>query len=578
MRPPSGGTLRGLLAVLLALAVVACGPASSVPVPSPVSTPASPSKRIVLGMYSTPAGMHQELTNPQGSSGSVPGLAELYQLLDGDLAYYDEHAARQPWLATAVPGVDNGLWRVAPDGTMETTWQLRPGITWQDGTPLTSDDLRFTISVYRHGDLGILLPRGLPLVDGINTPDAQTLVLHWSQPFISADGVFAAGAAGLPSAMWILPRHLLELPLQQDPTGFLGLPYWRERFVGAGPFKIQSWVEGTSMTLVANDTYLLGRPRIDRIDLRLFTDRGALMAGLLSGEVQLPIGRGLFTEDVLQLQQSSQEVRVQLGGPLGLVIPVYPELNNPDPPIIANVQFRRALLMAIDRQELTDTINYGLGPVAHSWVPPDQAEGQAVDGQIVRYPYDPRAATQLIADLGYAKGADGAFRDRGGALLTVPIATHSQNSIHAPTTLAVTRAWKNLGLDAVPDVRGPEAAFDLQWRATYPGFFLLSRGMAVDRPDTYFTQKAIPTADNGYQGANAAHYGTPELDSLIQRYITTVPFAERMEALGGLVHAQSDQVMLLPLFFQGSAYVLGSPRLQNVRAGEVWNAYLWDLT
>ncbi len=508
----------------------------------------------------------------------MPGLAELYQLLNSDLAYYDEHATRQPWLATAVPSVDNDLWRVFPDGTMATTWQLKPGITWQDGTPLTSDDLAFTLAVYQNRDLGLSPVRGLALVARVETPDAQTIVLHWSQPFISADGVFAAGVAGLPSAMWVLPRHLLEQPLQQDPASFLGLPYWREGFVGAGPFKMQAWIEGTAITLVANDRYVLGRPQIDRIDLRLFTDRGALMAGLLSGEVQLPIGRGLFTEDVLQIQQASQEVKVQLGGPLGLPLPVYPELNNPDPSIIANVQFRRALLMAIDRQELTDTINAGLGPVAHSWVPPDQAEGQAVDGQLVRYPYDPRAATQLLTELGYAKGGDGAFRDRGGALLTVPIATHSQNSIHAPTTLAVARTWKELGLDAVPDVRGPEAAFDLQWRATYPGFFLLSRGMAVDRPDTYFAQKAIPTADNGYQGANAAHYGSGELDGLIQRYITTVPFAERTVALGGIVHAQSDQVMLLPLFFQGSAFVLGSPRLQNVLAGQVWNAHRWDLS
>ncbi|HEY3115619.1 MAG TPA: ABC transporter substrate-binding protein, partial [Chloroflexota bacterium] len=404
MRPT---TFTRVLASIVGPLIVGCGQVSPSTAPGAAAVPAAPAKQIVVGMFSTPAGMHQELTNPQGSSGSIPGLAELYQMLDSSLSYYDEHSARQPWLATAVPSAENGLWQVSPDGTMQTTWHLKPGINWQDGTPLTSDDLRFTISVYRNRDLGLSPVRGLPLVDGVDTPDADTLVLHWAQPFISADAFFTAGVTGLPSSMWPLPRHLLEQPLQEDPGNFLGLAYWRGGFVGVGAFKMQSWVEGTAISLVANDGYALGRPRLDRIDVRFFTDRSALMASLLSGDIQLPLGRGLFAEDVLQIQNSTQDIKVQLNGPLGLAIPVYPEFMNPDPPIVTNVQFRRALLMAIDRQEMTDTLNYGLGPVADSWIAPDQVQGQAVEKQIVRYPYDVRAASQNLQDLGYVKGSDG---------------------------------------------------------------------------------------------------------------------------------------------------------------------------
>src|SRR5436309_4335519 len=173
--------VAGALALLVALSVADCGPGSPATAPSAATALTPPTKKIAVGLFSTPAGMHQELTNPQGSSGSVPGLAELYQLLDGSLSYYDEHGERQPWLATAVPSIDNGLWQVSPDGTMQTTWHLKPGIAWQDGTPMTSDDLQFTISVYRNRDLGLWPVRGLPLVDGVDTPDAQTLVLHWQQ-------------------------------------------------------------------------------------------------------------------------------------------------------------------------------------------------------------------------------------------------------------------------------------------------------------------------------------------------------------------------------------------------------------
>jgi peptide/nickel transport system substrate-binding protein len=468
--------------------------------------------------------------------------------------------------------VENGLWTVFPDGRMETTWRIKPGTRWQDGTALSSADLRFTMEVYRDRDLGISAVPGLQLVDGVDLPDPQTAVVKWREPFISADAFFGSG-----SYMWALPQHLLEQPFQENKEQFLGLSYWQGEFVGAGPFKMQEWVSGSSMTLAANDDYLLGRPRLDQIDVRFFTDRSPIVAGLLAGSIHLPIGRGLFAQDVIQLRGSTQDIKVQLGGPLGLTIPIYPQSINPDPPIVANLQFRRALLMTIDRQEMTDTLNYGLGPVAHSWVPSDLPEGKAVDGRIVRYEHDPRAAARMIEALGYAKDTDGLFRSADGAKLTIPFMTHRQNSIHEPATLAVTRYWKELGLDVQIEILPVERAADLQIRALFPAFFLISRGLPVERPDGYFARRAIPVPENGYRGGNVGRYGTGELDALIQRYITTIPFAERTAVLGDIVHVQTDQVTMLPLFFQGVAFVLGSNRLQGVLGGQVWNAHGWDV-
>jgi peptide/nickel transport system substrate-binding protein len=562
-----------LMPLSLVLALVgACAPAS----PQPSGSGAAPAgpvrKQVVVSIFSSPAGMHQELTNPQGTSGSVPGLGEIYQILGGALTYLDGESVRHPWLAEAVPSVENGLWTVLPDGRMETTLRIKPGTRWQDGTPLTSADLGFTLEVYRDRDVGVSAVPGLQLIDGADLPDPQTAVLKWREPFISADALFSSGPT-----MWLLPRHLLERPFQESKDQFLGLPYWQGEFVGAGPFKMQDWIAGSSMTLAANDDYALGRPRLDQIDVRFFTDRGPIVAGLLAGAIQLHIGRGLNPLDVIQLRDNTQEVKVQLGGPLGNVLPIYPQSISPDPPVIANLQFRRALLMAIDRQELTDTLNYGLGPVAHSWVPSDLPEGKAVEGRIVRYPHDPRAATRMIEALGYSKDADGVFRGADGTKLTVPIVTHRQNAFHEPATLSVVRYWKALGLDMQVEVLPVERAGDLQYRALFPGFFLISRGLPVDRPDGYFTRRAIPVPENGYRGGNVGRYGTAELDELVQRYVTTIPFADRTAVLGDIVQVQTDQLTMLPLFFQGAAFILGHNRLQHVLGGQVWNAHLWDL-
>jgi peptide/nickel transport system substrate-binding protein len=562
-----------ILGLVLAALLTACAPPRGTPAPGETGRQGAARKQIVASIFSSPAGLHQELTNPQGTSGSVPGLGDVYQLLGGGLTYLDGQAARHPWLAEAVPSVENGLWRVAPDGRMETTWRIKPGARWHDGKPFTSDDLRFTFDVYRDRELGISAVPGLQLVDGAELPDAQTAILKWREPFISADTLFSSGPT-----MWLLPRHLLEAPLQENREHFLGLMYWQSDFVGVGPFKVQEWVPGSSLTLIANEDYILGRPKLDQIDVRFFTDRGPIVAGLLAGALNVHIGRGLNPLDIIQLKDRTQEVKVQLGGPLGNVLPIYPQSISPDPPIVSNLQFRRAMLQAINRQELTDTLNNGLGPVAHSWVPSDLPEGRAVEPRIVRYDHDPRAAARVIESLGFTRDAEGNLRGADGTRLIIPLVTHRQNAFHEPATLSVARYWKELGMEVVVDVLPVERAGDLEYRALFPGFFLISRGLPVDRPDNYFTRRAVPIADNGYRGGNVGRYSSPEIDALVQKYMTTIPFPERMHALGDMVQIQTEQLTMLPLFFQGAAFILGTSRLQGVLGGQVWNAHLWDLS
>jgi len=557
--------------IVLTLVVFASACASPAPRASSdtVAPPTRSQKKIVASIFSDPAGLHHELTNP--STGSVPGMAELFQLLDGSLTYLDGDNLRRPLLAETVPTGENGLWQVCPDGRMEMTWRLRPGIRWHDGAPMTADDLRFSLSVYRDRELGIFPVPGLPLISGIDTPDPLTAVVKWQKLFVDSDALFSSGATMRP-----LPKHLLEQPFQENNAAFLSLPFWREELVGTGPFRMQDWELGSHALLVANDDYVLGRPRLDQIEVRFFKDLGAIKAGLLAGSIDAHFGRGFNVDDVLQIQDRTKNVKVQLGGTLGGLLPVWPQLLNPDPPIVANLQFRRALLMAIDRQQMTDTINSGLGPVAHSWVQPDRPEGRAVEGSIVRHGYDPRAAAQAIENMGYSKRADGFFQAADGTSLSFQLRTSEQIAVQVPATLSVKNYWQQLGLDVQVDVLPLAQSTDLRLRSTYPSFLLINRGTLLS-PDGYFNRSAIPLPETNFVGGNTARYGTAELDGLIERYVSTIPFPERMAVLGEIVHYQSEQVTLLPIFFIGAAYVLGSERLKNVLGGQVWNAHLWDL-
>src|SRR4030095_4652260 len=100
------------------------------------------------------------------------------------LPYRDPLHVSQPRLAEALPSAENGLWKLLPDGRMETVWQLRPNIVWHDGTPLTSDDFAFALRVSAHREIGLVNPPALSLIESVETPDARTILARWKEPFI----------------------------------------------------------------------------------------------------------------------------------------------------------------------------------------------------------------------------------------------------------------------------------------------------------------------------------------------------------------------------------------------------------
>ncbi len=111
----------------------------------------------------------------------------------------------------------------------------------------------------RDREIGIAGIASLDLVESVETPDPRTIVVRWSTPFIEADTLFS------PSFALPLPKHVLGRAFAEDKASFLSQPYWREAYIGTGAYRLQEWVPGSGASLVANDSYVLGRPKIDQM-------------------------------------------------------------------------------------------------------------------------------------------------------------------------------------------------------------------------------------------------------------------------------------------------------------------------
>jgi peptide/nickel transport system substrate-binding protein len=565
------------LSLFVAILFAGCAPAATQGRPADArpgsgAAPASSGpKRMVAAINGTARVFSARLD--RAGSGSTPGIEEVEDLVNSGLVVMDARGDVKPLLAEGVPALTNGSWVLLPDGRMETTWRIRSDATWHDGTPFTADDLLFTAQVSQDPEVRALGDSAYQMFEGIRASDPRNVTVTWKQPYIEAHLLFTR-TRGQP-----LPKHLLEPAYLENKAGFLELPYWNQAFVGTGPFKLKDWVAGSHLLLSANDRYLLGRPKIDELEIKFVPDMNVLFASLLAGAVELTLGRGLALEQAAQLRGQWTDGEMRLGA-LGNWISIYPQFINPSPTATLNVQFRRAMLMAVDRDQMAEALVLGLGEKAESIISPKDPEYPFIEKQIVRYPYDLRRAVSMVEALGYSRGPDGIFRDAANQ----PLVYESQGTTGAMqerSMLTTAEFMQQLGIVLEPAFIPPQARSDRARRSERTGVEVQRQTNGVG--NLYrFHSRETPLAENNYVGDNRSRYRHPELDASLERFFGTVDQNGQMQALGEIVHHMTDQLNVIPLIFDGDPALVAN-RIRNVqvpqagRASISANAHEWDV-
>jgi ABC-type transport system substrate-binding protein len=546
--------------VLLGVLPAGCGPSQSVGDPVQAERPIRAAQRVTAAVRSSLPTVSSDLNT------IIPGAGAVDRLVSSGLTVTDDAGVRLPQLAEAVPTTDNGLWRVLPDGRMETAWKIRQGALWHDGLPLLAADAAFTARVRQDKDLPLFASSALAMVEAVEAPDERTVLVKWKQPFIDANALFGEA---------LLPAHRMERVYADSRESFDQSPYWTSEFVGTGPFKVREFAAGDRVVLDAFDRYVLGQPHISEIELRFIPDGTTLIANILSGVVHLTFGaRNLSYEEAAVAREQWRE---------GSVVPnsrstvfLFPQLIEPNPAILANVQFRRALLHSIDRQELANTFQGGLNAVPHGFLSPDVAEHQEIQAAVVKYEYDPRRAAQLVESLGFARDGEGFHRDPAGQKPLVEARSTTLSENHK-IMLSVVDYWQRAGIGAEPHTVPQARAQEGEYRAAFPGFEIVRQGDGKGMLTNLHSSKARLPSNNfrGSGGTNYPRYMNPEFDALVDRYTTTIPWQDRMAVARDIIHWETDQVLLAGLIYSADANMV-SNRLENV-AQSLWNAHLWNL-
>jgi peptide/nickel transport system substrate-binding protein len=192
---------------------------------------------------------------------------------------------------------------------------------------------------------------------------------------------------------------------------------------------------------------------------------------------------------------------------------------------------------------------------------------------IVKYEYDPRRAAQLLEELGYTRGTDGGLRDGTGSRLVVPLHT-TITVINQKATLAVADAWQKAGVGVDMTTIPLQRQSDREYMFTLPAFHLIRIGRGARSFQSLHSAES-PLPENNYLGGNRGRYRSPELDALIDRFFVTIPRRENLQVLGQIINHETDQLVLMRVFFDPEATMIGN-RLRTVPAGTPWNAHEWE--
>ncbi|KAF1042671.1 MAG: Periplasmic dipeptide transport protein [Herbaspirillum frisingense] len=312
---------------------------------------------------------------------SNPAVIVSVNIFDG-LVAFDESYKPVPQLAAS--------WEESADHKT-ITFHLQKGVTWHDGKPFTSADVAYSLLEVTKK----LHPRGnatFGSLDAVDTPDAHTAVLRFSQP---APAVWAA-LGGFETQ--ILPKHIYEgsapltNPINSKP-------------IGNGPYLFKEWVRGSHVILERNPNYWdkKNQPHLERIVFRIIPDAGARLAALESGEILFAPTDAVPLPDLVRLQKDPRFVVT--GQPFAGLAPIGFFDFNLRRKTFQDVRVRQAFAHAINRDLLAKTVWYGLAKPATGPIASHQKQYYKADTQ--QYEFNPAKAEQLLDAAGLKRGADG---------------------------------------------------------------------------------------------------------------------------------------------------------------------------
>jgi len=450
------------------------------------------------------------------------------------LVDFDSELKVRPSLAKKWENPDNLTW----------IFHLNKGVKFHDGTPFTAEDVKFSIERCRTWAKSGFKST-VNMVADVEVLDPHRVKITTKSPY------------------GILHRKLAQFMIMSKKyVETNGDDYQAEHPNGTGPYKLEEWIKGDHLTLVANEEYFRGVPVIKKVVMRPLTNDATRTAALLSGEVHL--ADDVPVQDVDRIK-AKKNVEVISRPGLRLIYlqmdqdrEVSPKAKGPDGknPLLKK-QVREALYLGIDEEAIVKHVMNGYA------FPAGQCYPSAVfgyDQTINRAAYNPQKARELLNAAGYPDGFE--------------ITLDSPNDRYVndeKIAQAIASSLAKIGLKIKVNAIPKKTFFPMTDRRD-ASFFLIGWSCG-DGDASAFLDGIAHTydADKGFGRYNRGRYSNPKVDQLIEAAGATVNQEERLRDMKTAQRLILADAAFIPLHFQVDLYAKSKKLDWNPPA----NHYFW---
>lgn len=534
---PRRASLAALAVVATTLALAACSSGTASEPNASASEPVTGGTLTFLE-YQFPTCFYA------GGGGYYP-IATILNQIGDKLTYQDPETREiQPWLATS--------WEINDDATTYT-FHLRDDVTFSNGDPLDAEVVAANFDHFGLGDkdLGLASQEFVSNYASSEVIDDSTVAFHFTAPtpgFLQATSV--VGAA-------IVAKETLELPYEQQCQ--------LENFIGTGPFTVGDIVPEQEYTLNARDDYNWGpadiehqgRAYLDAIHVIVTPEDSVRIGALKSGQA-----------DAIRTVQAYDEPGLEEAG-----LEVYaPQTNGVNPqlalrftnPLLADIKVRKALQLATNPKEITDTL------FSDNYKPATSVLSSGATGYVDlsdKLIYDPNQANALLDEAGWVVGADG-IREKDGERLsftTLVVAVFPQSQ---QTNEIIAQQWKKVGVELKIETPDPATATARQKDANDIGVLTTHVGR-VD-PDVLKSNFWSKGSRNALLSNDAV------LDGLLEQISSLPSEQERFAKAAEVQNYLIDNAYTIPLYELPQTYA-AAPYVHGFGWESVGRAWLYNV-
>ncbi|MBI5351491.1 MAG: peptide ABC transporter substrate-binding protein [Chloroflexi bacterium] len=544
------------------------------------------------------------------------GYAPNPALVEGDLPSLDNGGAvlNDVTVKAGEPYFDTATYVVQPAAAdmqlkqLVVTAHLKPELKWDDGQPLTAHDLVFAWKVNcdptgtQAVDITYCPFESVPGASGIlsnfEATDDTTLVATYIPGAL--DATYFLTPYGL---YGILPEHLFsgmtaaEIEVDERATGSENtMP------LGFGPYKMDSWVKGDTITFAPNPNWTGATPATPTVIYKFYSDSTSLAAAVIAGEIDATAGQtGLAVDQAPYMKSVASRGIINYSVDLNTASfemlyfnyydPTDTTFSTPDP-VLSEFCVRKAISLALDRQKMVDTIYYGESSVVQQ---PQLPQMISYDESLGILTYDPELAKKTLDDCGWAVGADG-IREKNGVKASTNYLTTSGNAVRLKASQVLQSSLKDIGIDVKLTYVPSSVAFSKD--GLYGRNFNMmqfANSFSVTDPGTWFFGVAncgqIPLPTNAFSGSNYAGWcDQAASDAAADAAYLTLDTAKRKAGWATVLKAyfsegdpakfETGGIPVIPLYTRPN-YLATSPLLSGVALDPTeyitWNVETWTL-